>query len=91
MGRAWISADSYQVLHLEAALIKGIGILGLKSYALSVDYAPIHFRSRDVVAWLPQAAVTYSEFVKHRDVVEHTFTDFLLSSVQQPAGQTNPN
>jgi hypothetical protein len=56
-----------------------------------VDYAPIHFRSRDVVAWLPQAAVTYSEFVKHRDVVEHTFTDFLLSSVQQPAGQTNPN
>ena len=90
-GRAWISANSYQVLHLEAALIKGIGMLNLKSYAISVDYAPIHFRSQDVVAWLPQAAVTYSEFVKHRDVVEHTFSDFLLTSVQSQTGPMKPN
>jgi hypothetical protein len=90
-GRAWISQDSYQVLHLEAALIKGIALLSLKSYAVSVDYGPVHFSSRDVVEWLPQAAVTYSDFVKHRDVVEHSFTDFLLSSVQQPPTTTKPN
>jgi len=90
-GRAWISQDSYQVLHLEAALIKGIGLLSLKSYAVSVDYGPVHFSSRDVVEWLPQAAVTYSDFVKRRDVVEHSFTDFLLSSVQQPPLPTKPN
>jgi hypothetical protein len=90
-GRAWISQDSYQVLHLEAALIKGIGLLSLKSYVVSVDFGPVHFSSRDVVEWLPRSAVTYSDFVKHRDLVEHSFTDFLLSSVQQPSIPTKPN
>jgi hypothetical protein len=90
-GRAWISKDSYQVLHLETNLIKGIAMLNLKSYAVSVDYMQIHFHSRDVTVWLPQNAVTYSEFVKHRDVVEHTFKDFLLSSVQQPAPPIKPD
>lgn len=90
-GRAWISKDSYQVLHLETALIKGIGMLNLKSYAISVNYAQVHFRSRDVAVWLPQDSVTYSEFVAHRDVVEHTFKDFLLTSVQSQTGPMKPN
>jgi hypothetical protein len=90
-GRAWISKDSYQVLHLETALIKGIGMLNLKNYVVSVNYAQVHFHSRDVSVWLPQESVTYSEFVAHRDVVQHTFTDYLLSSVQQPAVPTKPN
>ena len=90
-GRAWISKDSYQVLHLETALIKGIGMLNLKSYAVSVNYAQVHFRSRDVAVWLPQDSVTYSEFVAHRDVVEHTFKDFLLTSVQSQTGPMKPN
>jgi hypothetical protein len=90
-GRAWISKDSYQVLHLETALIKGIGMLNLKNYVVSVNYAQVHFHSRDVSVWLPQESVTYSEFVAHRDVVQHTFTDYLLSSVQQPAVPTKPD
>jgi hypothetical protein len=89
-GRAWISKDSYQVLHLETALIKGIGMLNLKNYAVSVNYSQVHFHSRDVSVWLPQESVTYSEFVAHRDVVQHTFTDYLLSSVQQPAVPVKP-
>jgi hypothetical protein len=90
-GRAWISKDSYQVLHLETALIKGIGMLNLKSYAVSVNYAQVHFRSRDVAVWLPQDSVTYSDFVARRDVVEHTFKDFLLTSVQSQTGPMKPN
>jgi hypothetical protein len=90
-GRAWISKESYQVLHLETSLIKGIGMLSLKNYAVSVNYAQIHFRSRDVSVWLPQDSVTYSEFVAHRDVVEHTFKDFLLTSVQSHTGPMKPN
>ena len=90
-GRAWISTDSYQVLHLETNLTQGIAMVHLKGYAVSVDYAPIHFHSRDVVVWLPQAAVTYSEFMKHRDVVEHTFTNFLLTSVQPETGPQKTN
>jgi hypothetical protein len=90
-GRAWISADSYQVLHLETNLMEGIAMLHLKSDSVSVNYAPVHFHSQDVVVWLPQAAVAYSEFVKHRDVVEHTFTDFLLSSVQSKTGPMKTN
>jgi hypothetical protein len=90
-GRVWISVNSYQILHLETNLMEGIAMLHLMNDAVSVVYAPVHFRSQDVVVWLPQSAVAYSEFVKHRDIVEHTFTDFLLSSVQSETGPMRPN
>ena len=37
-------------------------MLHLKSDSVSVNYAPIHFHSQDIVVWLPQAAIAYSEF-----------------------------
>jgi hypothetical protein len=49
---------------------------------LSIDYAPVQFRSQDIRIWLPQAVDAYGDFGDHRTIVNHTFTNFLLYSVR---------
>jgi len=81
-GRAWIAPDSGQVMHLETNLVQGLATIGLQENAVSVDYAPVKFQSRDVVIWLPQSATAYSDYGKRRMIIGHTFSDFQLFSVQ---------
>jgi serine/threonine protein kinase len=47
-GRAWIAADSGQVLHIETNLMSGIVELELQTSAVSMDYAPVTFQSQNV-------------------------------------------
>jgi hypothetical protein len=81
-GRAWIAADSGQIMHLETNLVKGIPIIELISDAVSIEYAPVMFSSRNIELWLPKSAVAYTEYGKRRTIIEHTFSDFQLFSVQ---------
>jgi hypothetical protein len=81
-GRAWIAADSGRVMHLEINLVEGIPMIELQADAVSVDYAPVKFQSQDVEIWLPQSAVVYTDFGKRRLIIQHTFSDFKLFSVQ---------
>jgi len=81
-GRAWIAADSGQVVHLETNLMSGIVELELQTSAVSVDYAPVTFQSQNVQIWLPQSALVYTEYFKSSTIIQHTFSDFRLFSVQ---------
>ena len=81
-GRAWIAADSGQVIHLETNLVSGISMIELEENTFSVDYAPVKFQSQNVEIWLPQYAVAYTDYDKRRMTTEHTFSDFQLFSVQ---------
>jgi len=81
-GRAWIAADSGQVLHLETNLMSGIVELELQTSAVSVDYAPVTFQSQNVQIWLPQSALVYTEYFTNSTIVQHTFSDFRLFSIQ---------
>lgn len=81
-GRAWIATDSGQLMHLETNLVKGIPIIDLRANAVSVDYAPVEFKSRNIEIWLPQSAIAFTDYGKRRTIIEHTFSDFLLFSVQ---------
>jgi len=81
-GRAWIAADSGQVLHLETNLMERVPIIELEENAYSVDYAPVKFPSQDVEVWLPQFVLGYTHYANQRIVTEHTFSDFQLFSVQ---------
>jgi hypothetical protein len=81
-GHAWIAADSGQVVHLETGLMEGIPAAGIRQWYLSIDYAPVRFRTKDVSVWLPQIADSYYDYGYEREIVYHTFTDFLLFSVQ---------
>lgn len=81
-GRAWIAAESGQVMHLETNLVNDIPEIDLEVNATSVDYAPVKFQSQNVEIWLPQFAVAYTDFARRRVIIEHTFSDFQLFSVQ---------
>jgi hypothetical protein len=81
-GRAWIAADSGQVMHLETNLVEKIPLIDLQANAVSVDYAPVRFQSQNVEIWLPQFAMAYTDYAKRRMITEHIFSDFQLFSVQ---------
>jgi hypothetical protein len=81
-GRAWIAGDSGQIMHLETNLVKGVPIIELRANAVSIDYAPVAFPSRNIELWLPKSAVAYTDYGKRRTIIEHTFSDFELFSVQ---------
>lgn len=80
-GRAWIAADSYQVLHIETDLLEPVPEIRLVKEHLVIDYDPVRFQEKDVELWLPNIADVYMNYqgrVFHR---RHSFTDFLLFSV----------
>ncbi len=81
-GRAWIAAESGQVMHLETNLVNGIPMIELEENSFSVDFAPVRFQTQNVQMWLPQFAVAYVDYAEHRMITEHTFSDFQLFSVQ---------
>jgi hypothetical protein len=80
-GRAWIAANSGEVIHLETYLMEAVPELGLRSNATSIDYAPVKFQTKPVELWLPQTATVYANYGKHRTIIEHTFSNFQLFSV----------
>jgi hypothetical protein len=89
-GRAWIATDSFQVLHLETNLMQGILLMKLRTSATEIDYAAVQFHSQNVQLWLPQSAAVFSDFGDSRVVVQHTFTDFHLFSIQMQQKDDKP-
>ena len=81
-GRAWIAVDSGQVVHIETNLVEGILMIDLREIAISVDYAPVKSQLQNLEVWLPQFVVAYTDYDKRRMIIEHTFSDFQLFSVQ---------
>lgn len=81
-GHAWIAADSGEVVHLETGLMQGIPAAKLHQWSLAIDYVPVQFRARDVKIWLPESADTYTDFGDDREIVYHTFKDFMLFSTE---------
>jgi hypothetical protein len=80
-GRAWIAKDSGEVVHLEIALMHPIPAVNIQSWTLSINYAPVHFKSRNIDVWLPQSTDVYRESDNGRTFTSHKFTDFRLFSV----------
>jgi VWFA-related protein len=81
-GRAWIAADSGQVLHMETSLVEGVPAAKVHRSYLSIDYAPVQFQTQPVRIWLPKLVHGYWDFGDRRTIVHHTFSDFMLFSVQ---------
>jgi hypothetical protein len=69
-------------MHIETNLVEGILMIDLREIAISVDYAPVKSRVQDLEIWLPQFAVAYKDYEKRRMIIEHTFSNFQLFSVQ---------
>lgn len=80
-GRAWIATDSGEVMHLETSMMGNIPPLHIRGWYLSIDYAPVRFRTQNVSIWLPRGVDTYCEYDDYRTIAYHTFSNFMLFSV----------
>jgi len=89
-GRAWFMADNYQILKLEADLLKTIPEIQLTVDHTSAEYGPVHFRSRGIEIWLPQTADLVSERRGKRFHERITFSDYLLFAVDNKQEIASP-
>jgi tetratricopeptide (TPR) repeat protein len=80
-GRAWIAADSFQVVRLETDLVAQVPEIRLVADHTAIDYAPVHFSERKVDMWLPQNAEVYYDWRGRRSHRRHSFSEYLLFSV----------
>jgi tetratricopeptide (TPR) repeat protein len=101
-GRAWITADKFQIVRIESELIsplKGIGFLAEHQIA---EYGPVMFEKKKVQLWLPKTAEVYLDFHRHRYYRRHSFDKYMLFSVDSTdkvntanlpsgPGSTSPN
>ncbi len=89
-GRAWIAADSFQIVRLESDLVRPIPQILLFSQHWSVDYGPVHFPRQNEDLWLPTKAELYFNFMKHRYFRRHSFDHFMLFSVDTEEKRKEP-
>ena len=89
-GRAWIDSDTFQVLHIETDLMEPIPQIPLLREHLSVDYRPVHFKKENSDLWLQQSAEVFMDYRGHHYRRKHTFSDFLLFSVDVDQKDTTP-
>jgi tetratricopeptide (TPR) repeat protein len=80
-GRAWISANTYQVLRMESDLVSQVPDIRLFAEHQSIDYGPVPFQKKSVTLWLPSSTDLYLDYNGHRFHRRHGFSNYLLFSV----------
>jgi len=82
-GRAWIAADSYQIVRMETDLVAKLPEIKLLADHTLVDYGPVRFKNRNVEMWLPQNAEVYFDWRGQRVHRRHSFDNYMLFSVDE--------
>lgn len=77
-GRAWVSQQSGQVLHLDTDLVKEIQPVDLKREHFSIDYKLVSFQKHNTDLWVPENVDTYIQYQGHFLHHYHHFSDFKL-------------
>jgi Tfp pilus assembly protein PilF len=77
-GRAWVSENGGQVLHLETDLVKELQPLDLKRQHFVIDYELVSFSSHNMDLWLPASVDAYIQYQGHFLHHYHHFKDFKL-------------
>ncbi len=89
-GRAWIAADSYEIVRMETDLVATLPEIRLFADHTLVEYGPVRFRNRNVEMWLPQTAEVYFDWKGQRVHRRHTFSNYLLFSVDEKQRISEP-
>jgi tetratricopeptide (TPR) repeat protein len=89
-GRAWIAADSYQIMRMETDLVSTLPEIRLFIDHTVVEYGPVLFKNRDVEMWLPQSAELYSDWRGKRMHRRHSFSNYMLFSVDEKQRISEP-
>jgi hypothetical protein len=89
-GRAWITADKFQIVRIESELISPVPQIRLAGEHQVVEYGPVPFGKRNVQLWLPQSAELYLDFRRHRYYRKHSFDHYMLFSVDADEKRKEP-
>jgi tetratricopeptide (TPR) repeat protein len=95
-GRAWLSADNYQILHLETDLVKPLPEIRLNTEHTSVSYGPVQFQKHGTDLWLPKSADLYVSWGNRRFHRSTNFDHFMLfatdssQAAKPPKGESSP-
>ncbi len=81
-GRAWISRENGEIVHLETNLMEALPGLRLLTGAISIDYTPITLKWRSVTLNLPERIAAFWEFRDYRVMLVHSFKDFKVFAVE---------
>jgi tetratricopeptide (TPR) repeat protein len=90
-GRAWIAADSYQIVRMETDLGSTLPEIRLLTDHVVVEYGPVRFKSQNVEMWLPQRAELFSDWKGRRIHRRHSFSNYILCSVDEKQSISEPN
>ena len=89
-GRAWITADVFQIVRIEAEMVQPMPEIQLLSEHQLVEYGPIPFPKKNLSLWLPKSAELYFDFRKHRYYRRHSFDHYMLFSVDTEEKRKEP-
>ena len=89
-GRAWISADTFQIVHVEADMANPIHEIQLLSEHQIVEYGPVPFAKKKTMLWLPKNVEIYFDFRKHRYYRQYNFDDYALFDVDVSENHKRP-
>ncbi|HEY2822414.1 MAG TPA: tetratricopeptide repeat protein [Candidatus Acidoferrum sp.] len=80
-GRAWIDKETSQILAMESDMIKPIPEIRLIRDHQLIEYGPVAFANAGTKMWLPKSADWYCSISGHRYHRRHSFSNFLLFSI----------
>lgn len=89
-GRAWITSDKFQIVRIEAEMVRPMPEIQLLSEHQVVEYGPIPFPKKNTTLWLPKSADIYFDFRKHRYYRRHSFDHYMLFSVDADEKHKEP-
>jgi tetratricopeptide (TPR) repeat protein len=90
-GRAWIDADTSQILAMESDMMRPLPEIRLFRDHQLIEYGPVSFRKNATQLWLPKSADWYCSLSGRRYHRRHTFSQFLLFSVDDKQKISKPN
>jgi len=89
-GRAWITADKFQIVRIKSELINPIAKIQLRGEQQIVEYGPVQFKAKTEELWLPKSAEIYLDFRKHRYYRRHSFDHYMLFSIDATEKRNEP-
>lgn len=80
-GRAWIAADSYELVRMETDIVAPIPQIKLLAEHTDIEYGPVDFRKGNVTLWLPKSAEVYFAWRGRQVHRRHSFSNYMLFAV----------
>ena len=89
-GRAWITADKFEIVRIESDLVSPMPEIQLLSEHQVVEYGPIPFAKKNISLWLPKSAEIYFDFRRKRYYRRHSFDHYMLFAVDSEEKRKEP-